>query len=289
MIRRRTLALAIAFAASPLATANDPSAADAPKGGARASTAQPNVQVLAPLAMPRLGRERALRLYLPPDYASSARRYPVLYMHDGQNLFDAATGFAGEWEVDETLNQLARDGGPELIVVGVDNGGEHRMQELAPYDNAEHGKAEGDAYLKFIVEVVKPYIDRHYRTRADRAHTAIMGSSLGGLISHYALLRYPQVFGKAGVFSPSYWYAPPLYAFTASNPPPRDSRWYFYAGGAEDEHMVQNLERMLGVLRGAGMPAGAMTTHVVPGAAHNEAAWRAEFPRAVVWLFGDAR
>lgn len=271
---------ATAFA-TPIAFAADPPAA-AP---ARPSTAQPNVHVLAPFAMPGLGRERTIRIYLPPDYATAQRRYPVLYMHDGQNLFDAATGFAGEWEVDETLNRIASAGGPELIVVGIDNGGEHRLQELAPYDNAEHGKAEGDAYLKFLVDVVKPYVDANYRTQADRAHTAIMGSSLGGLISHYALLRYPQVFGRAGVFSPSYWYAPPLYAFTAEHPPPRDSRWYFYAGGAEGEHTVDDMQRMVGVLGKAGLPADAMTVHVVPGARHNEAAWRAEFPRAIEWLF----
>jgi predicted alpha/beta superfamily hydrolase len=275
-----------ALAAAPAAVAADAAATAAP---ARPSTAQANVTILAPLAMPRLGRERTVRLYLPPDYASSKRRYPVLYLHDGQNLFDAATSFLGEWEVDEALNRLAQEGGVQLIAVGIDNGGEHRMQELAPYGSAEHGKAEGDAYLAFLVDVVKPYVDAHYRTQSDRAHTAIMGSSLGGLISHYALLRYPQVFGKAGIFSPSYWYAPPLYAFTAAHPPPRDSRWYFYAGGAEDEHMVGDMQRMVGVLHAAGLPDRAMTVHVVADAKHNEGAWRAEFARAIEWLFDSSR
>jgi len=252
----------------------------------RPHTAQPNVQVLAPLMIPGLDRQRTVRLYLPPSYANSKERYPVLYMHDGQNLFDAATSFLGEWEVDESLNSLAQARHLDLIVVGIDNGGEHRNLELAPFDN-ENGKAEGDAYLAFIVEVVKPYIDAHYRTKSGRDDTGIMGSSLGGLISHYALLRYPQVFGKVGVLSPSYWYAPPLYAFTAAHPPARDSRWYFYAGGAEDEHMVDDLQRMLGVMRAGGLAPAAMTVHVVPGAAHNEAAWRAEFPRAIEWLFGN--
>jgi len=273
--------LAVALAVSSLAAAADQPAADA----ARPSTAQANVHVLAPMAMPRLGRERTLRLYLPPGYATSGRRYPVLYMHDGQNLFDAATGFAGEWEVDETLNRLARAGGPELIVVGIDNGGEHRLQELAPYDNAEHGRAEGDAYLEFIVDVVKPWVDRNYRTRADRAHTAIMGSSLGGLISHYALLRYPQVFGKAAIFSPSYWFTGEVYTQTAAHPWPSGTKTYFYIGGREDEEAVPDVDRMVALLRTQGRAAGDIAVHVDPQGQHNERAWRAEFPRAIAWLF----
>ena len=254
----------------------------------RPSTAQPNVQILAPMTIQGLDRQRTIRLYLPPDYAKSDKRYPVLYMHDGQNLFDAATSFLGEWEVDETLNELAKTRGLELIVVGIDNGAEHRMQELAPFDNAKFGPAEGDAYLAFIVDVVKPTIDAHYRTKPGRADTAIMGSSLGGLVSHYAICRYPQVFGKAGLFSPSFWYAPAIYSQTAAHPPRTDARLYFYAGGREDDHMVGNMERMLSLLRTAGSPARNVTAHVVADAQHNEAAWRAEFGRAVVWLFADS-
>jgi predicted alpha/beta superfamily hydrolase len=271
------LALAIA---APLSA---PAAAAAAKP--RASTAQRNVQVLAPMTIPGLGRERTIRLYLPPGYASSQQRYAVLYMHDGQNLFDAATSFLGEWQVDEALNRLARQRGLRLIVVGIDNGGEDRLQELAPFDT-EHGPAEGDAYLAFIVDVLKPYIDAHYRTLTDRADTAIMGSSLGGLISHYALCRYRDVFGKAALFSPSYWYTPEIYAYSAAHPPRDDARVYFYAGGAEDEHMVGNLERMTRMLQSEGFPHANLRVHVVAAAKHNETAWRAEFPRAIEWLFG---
>jgi enterochelin esterase-like enzyme len=104
---------------------------------------RPGVQpVSAPMAMPGLGRERRIRVYLPPGYASSTRRYPVLYMHDGQNLFDEATGFAGEWGVDETLDRLARERGLEVIVVGIDNGQEHRINELKPWADAKYGPAK---------------------------------------------------------------------------------------------------------------------------------------------------
>lgn len=287
MGRARTLAgLALigACSAGVVVRADEPPAAPA-----RASTAQPNVQVLAPMTLPGLERQRTVRLYLPPGYAHSNKRYPVLYMHDGQNLFDAATSFLGEWEVDESLNELAKTHRLELIVVGVDNGGDHRLQELAPFDNAEHGKSEGEAYLAFIVDIVKPYIDAHYRTRADREHTGIMGSSLGGLISHYAICRYPQVFGKAGLFSPSYWYTPPIYAFTQAHPPRTDARIYLYAGGKEDEQMVDNMSRMVALLHARGAPARNLSVHVVADAQHNEAAWRREFPRAIEWLFDRGR
>jgi len=251
----------------------------------RPHTAQPNVQVLAPMMIPGLNRQRTVRLYLPPGYADSKERYPVLYMHDGQNLFDAATSFAGEWEVDERLNSLAQTRPLELIVVGIDNGGDHRALELAPFDNA-NGKAEGDAYLAFIVDVVKPYIDAHYRTKSGRADTGIMGSSFGGLISHYAICRYPDVFGRAGLFSPSYWYTAPIYAYTMTHPPRVDTRLYFYAGGREGAHMVEDMQRMVTQLRTQGFPEALLSVRVAEDARHNESAWRAEFPRAVEWLFG---
>jgi predicted alpha/beta superfamily hydrolase len=252
----------------------------------RASTALPNVHVLPPLAMPGLDRERTLRIYLPPSYERSKRHFPVLYMHDGQNLFDAATSFLGEWEVDETLNELARTRGLELIVVGIDNGADKRMTELDPWDNAEHGKGEGREYLKFIVDVVKPYVDQHFRTKPGRANTAMMGSSLGGLISHFAMFEYPQVFGKVGIFSPAYWYAPPVFDYTAAHTLPAGTKVYFYAGGKEDEHMVDNMQRAVALIRQRHFPEKHLAVHVVAPAEHNEAAWRAEFARAVAWLFG---
>ncbi|HEY2394805.1 MAG TPA: alpha/beta hydrolase-fold protein [Rudaea sp.] len=277
---RLALRLAACLFAATAVTAQERAAGPAIQPG----SAQSNVQVLPPLMIPGLDRPRAIRLYLPPDYEKSKARYPVLYMHDGQNLFDAATSFAGEWEVDETLNRLAQTKHLELIVVGIDNGGEHRMQEMTAWDNTR-GKAEGEAYMAFVVDVVKPYIDARYRTKPDRTHTAIMGSSLGGLISHYAIHRYPQVFGMAGLFSPSYWYAPEVYAYTAAHPLPHDARLYFYCGGREDAHMLGNMRRMLERERASGLPAQQLEVAVDLGAKHSEAAWRKQFPRAVAWLF----
>lgn len=252
----------------------------------RQPSAQPNVTVLPePLPMPGLNRSRTLRLYLPPSYATQAdRRYPVIYMHDGQNLYDDATSYAGEWGVDETMNELARTRGFEAIVVGIDNGGERRMAELSPVPNKETGTAEGPQYTRFVVDVVKPWIDQHYRTRPERASTAIIGSSMGGLISHYAVDEFPAVFSKAGVFSPSYWAAPQMIADAARRPLPADLRVYLYAGGREGGGMEDDARRMYAALGGAAA-ADRLSLHVAPAAEHNEAAWRPEFERAVVWLF----
>jgi alpha-glucosidase len=251
----------------------------------KSSTASGNVQVLAPIPMPGLERERTLRIYLPPGYATSDKRYPVLYMHDAQNLFDAATSYAGEWEVDETLDALAKSGGLELIVVGIDNGGDKRINELLPWPSPRFNPAHGGQYMAFVVGTVKPLIDARFRTLPDRANTAIMGSSLGGLISHYAIHQYPQVFSKAGVFSPSYWIAPQVYEFSGSHTLPPDSRMYILVGGKEGEDTVPNVQRMTALELANGLPASNLQTLVVPNGEHNEALWRSEFRAAVLWLF----
>ena len=254
---------------------------------ARPSTAGPGVHVLAQrLAMPGLGRERTLRLYLPPSYDSApARRYPVIYMHDAQNLFDDATAYAGEWGVDETLDAFARTRGFEAIVVGIDNGEAERLHELSPWTNPKYGPAQGEQYMAFVVDTVKPWIDARYRTQPGRESTAIVGSSMGGLISHYALLRYPQVFGKAAIFSPSYWYSGEVYTQTQAHPWPGGTRTYFYIGGHEGEESVPDVDRMIALLGTQAHAPGDVALHVEPAAEHNERAWRAEFPRAMAWLF----
>lgn len=260
-------------------------AADKPEPP-RASTALPGVSLPgSPIEIPGLNRKRQLRLYLPPGYASSGKRYPVLYMHDGQNLFDVATAYAGEWKVDETLDALAKEGKLELIVVGIDNGQDKRMTELNAWDNERIGKGEGRAYTDFIVKTVKPMIDRNYRTLPDRAHTAIMGSSMGGLASHYALVQYPDVFSKAGVFSPAYWTAQPSFDFVAAKPLPKDARVFLLMGGKEGPQMNADVKRMAEVVRNTGHPAANTVLKVVPEAEHNEAFWAGELREALLWMF----
>lgn len=263
---------------------------------ARASTASPSVTVLSDtFAIPQLGRTRRVMLYLPPGYASSSLRYPVLYMHDAQNVFDNATSFAGEWGVDETLDELHAHGDDGVIVVAVDNGETHRMDEYNPWKSADgkHGGGEGDAYVDFMVKTLKPYIDAHYRTRTDRENTGIMGSSMGGLISLYAALKYPDVFGRAGIFSCACWVAGPRILEMARHAKPTRPlpRFYFVAGGLETNDGSQGRDQKMVVdsLVAAGFPVDTAIRSFVPAdGRHSEWFWRREFPAAYQWLFGDS-
>ena len=157
-----------------------------------------------------LDHRRSVIVYLPPSYGKSPQRYPVLYMHDGNNLFDPATGFMGrEWRLDETLERLFAQGGlREMIVVGIYNSPE-RFAEYSWHPHFDRGYqhgAIGPAYARFLVEELKPLIDSHYRTISDGYHTGIMGSSLGAMISFYTALAYPGVFSRVGLMSPTvYW------------------------------------------------------------------------------------
>ncbi len=250
------------------------------------STISGNVRVLGAMPMQTLDRARAIRIYLPPDYADSDRRYPVLYMHDAQNLFDDATSYAGEWGIDETLDELASSTGLELIVVGIDNGQEKRMNELTAWPNPEHGTPEGREYVDFIVSHLKPRIDAEYRTLSDPANTGIMGSSMGGLISHYAILEHPDVFGRAGVFSPSFWFSDDVFSYTEAKPLAADARIFMLTGSEEGPDMVDPTLAMRDLFAEIG--AGArVRTEIVDGAEHNERSWRAQFGRVAVWLFSN--
>lgn len=250
------------------------------------SSAAENVQVLeVQLIIPNLQRERTIRLYLPPGYQTQSRHYPVIYMHDGQNLFDNATAYAGEWMVDETLNQLAKNDDVNLIVVGIDNGQDKRMNELSPWLNPDFSPAQGESYLSFITDVVKPYIDANYRTRPERKYTAIAGSSMGGLMSHYAIYRRPDVFSKAIIYSPSYWFSQRAYSFTQANPLPEDAKLVLTVGSKEGEDMVASMLKMVTLIEHQGHLHSNLQYRVVEGAEHNEVFWASQFAQSVKWLF----
>ncbi|MGB8194629.1 MAG: alpha/beta hydrolase-fold protein [Chitinophagaceae bacterium] len=248
----------------------------------RKHTASANVQIIdTSFYIPQLKRHRRIWVYLPPGYAKSKKRYPVLYMHDGQNLFDDATSFSGEWGVDETLDSSKK----HCIVIGIDNGAIKRMNEYNPYDNERFGKAEGKEYVDFIAKTLKPYIDKKYRTLADKNNTTVAGSSMGGLISMYAILRHPKVFGAAGVFSPSFWIAPQLSADLnkmVSTATHQKSRIYFYAGERESKDLVREVLAVFETMR---RKAGnKMEVKINAEGEHNEATWRQEFPAFYNWI-----
>ena len=260
------------------------------------ATASRNVAILTDsFLIPQLGRSRRVWLYLPPGYATSTTRYPVLYMHDGQNVFDERTSFAGEWGVDETLDSLHALGDRGAIVVAVDNGGTHRMDEYDPWTsaNVQLGGGEGDAYVEFLVHDLKPWIDRRYRTLRDPAHTGIMGSSMGGLISLYASLKHPEVFGRSGVFSPSIWVADSaVFAYVHRAAVPRAlPRFYFVSGDSETKSGQPATEqrRMVNALVATRWQSGSSLRARTPAdGKHAEWFWRREFPAAYLWLFAES-
>ena len=255
-------------------------------GDAKALVLPENLEILSDsVYMPQLDRYRRVWVYTPLSYSNSNQSYPVVYMHDAQNLFVDETSYAGEWEVDETLDWLQNENGLEVIVVAIDHGNDKRMSEMAPFANKNLEHPEGDAYLNFIANTLKPKIDSTYRTKADNTNTAILGSSMGGLISFYAGVKYDNVFGKVGVFSPSFWFADDIYEFTENNTLDLESKFYFLAGDCESESMVSNMKKIEAVLLKNGMGSTKVYSKIVEGGQHNERLWKNELAQAISWLF----
>ncbi len=246
-------------------------------------TANPQVRIIdTAFKIPQLDRTRRIWGYLPKGYATSSKIYPVLYMHDGQNLFNDQTAPFGEWGVDEALDSLQQQTGKECIIVGIDNGGTNRMREYNPYDHPQYGKAEGKEYLDFIVKNLKPYIDSKYRTKKGRENTFIAGSSMGGLISFYAILKYPDIFGGAGVFSPSFWVSQQSFTDAEAYTPAIPAKIYLYMGGREGANMVADFEKMYTLL--SKKQSINLRKSLYPLGGHNEKSWRDEFDDFYRWL-----
>jgi predicted alpha/beta superfamily hydrolase len=248
----------------------------------RKSTASSQVKLMdTSFYIPQLNRRRRIWIYFPNDYTFSDKKYPVLYMHDGQNLFDDASSFAGEWGVDETLDSLKAS----CIVVGIDNGGVKRMNEYNPNDTKQFGTGEGKQYLEFIVKNLKPYVDKRYRTLADKSNTHMAGSSMGGLISFYAGIYYPEVFATLGVFSPSFWLVPDIEEQIDVLPKKQAYKkqyYYFYGGAKEGSNLRGLIEKVHSKMQER---LNVTTTITIDEEGkHNEAAWREQFPLFYEWL-----
>lgn len=229
---------------------------------------------------PQLKTIKKIWVYLPLDYEISNQKYPVIYMHDAQNLFDVKTSYAGEWKVDETLDSLKA----KVIVIGIEHGNDKRLAELTPFKNEKYGGGNADAYLDFIVTTLKPHIDLKYRTKPKAKHTTIFGSSLGGLVSFYAVLKYPEVFGNAGVFSPSFWFSKDIYEY-AKNAEKSKAKIYFLCGDSESEDMVADMQRMTEIMSENRCDCKNLTKEIIiKDGRHNEKMWSEQFGKAVLWI-----
>ena len=251
-------------------------------------TATANVQVLdQDFYMPQLDRNRRIWIYLPPDYAISSKKYPVIYMHDGQNLFDAFYSFAGEWKIDESMDDLFIHGDFGAIIVGIDNGGGARTNEYSPWVNPGFGGGDGEAYAAFLVNTLKPHIDSTFRTLPGREYTAIAGSSLGANISMYTAIEYQDVFSKVGIFSPAFWFSDSCYVHLQDKGITQDLRIYFVAGQNESSTNIADMTAMYNALVQEGQDINEMFFLSEPDGAHSEWFWAREYPDAYEWLFDD--
>ena len=232
---------------------------------------------------PQLQTKKKIWVYLPLNYEKSNKKYPVIYMHDAQNLFDATASYAGEWSIDETLDSLKA----KVIVIGIEHGNEKRIDELTPYKNEKYGGGNANAYLEFIVKTVKPLIDTTYRTKTNAKNTAIWGSSLGGLVSFYGALQYPEVFGKVGCFSPAFWINKKEIFRKMEDTPKFTTKIYLLCGDKEDSGaMVSDMKEMQTLINSKRCECKKLNKSViVKEGEHNEKLWRNAFAKAYLWLF----
>lgn len=263
-----------------------------------ASTVWGNVDIIPDFNIPQLGRTGTIRVYTPSNDETSTGRYPVVYMQDGQNVFDRATaGFGVEWQVDETISRLSLEGRmPPVMVVAIDNGPE-RSCDYSPFPNAlgcEGRPGRLDLYLAFVVEVLKPWVDAEYRTLPARAHTAIIGSSRGGLVSVYAGMVYQEVFSKVGGVSPTL--NPDVLQGSVNGVLTEEgrrasTRWWMDYGDAEvvlgysATTMIAAMDTTISTLRSVGFTDAEIQRVIVSGAVHNEAAWSQRFDELILWLY----
>lgn len=250
---------------------------------ARKHTASPRVELLSDsFPMTSLQSSCKIWIYLPPSYHRSNKYYPVIYMQDGQNLFDrATTAFGTEWKADETMDSIISAGRKEYIIIGISSG-EDRLREYLPYNSRHIKSPKGKEYTKFMVSELVPYVDHHFRTLKGRDNRSIAGSSMGALISLYALMEYPDVFGSAGLFSGAYWVIDDFDKIFFRDTGKKKLKVFLYAGDSEMKSLVSDTEKMKEAL--AANSGIRVKTMYVKGGQHSEYFWQKPFRDYVLWI-----
>jgi predicted alpha/beta superfamily hydrolase len=229
---------------------------------------------------------KKIRLLIPDSSTTEtlqSRR--VLLMLDAQNLFDAATSYSGEWQVDESVKALPYQSQP--IVIGIDHGNAERLNELTPYTHLKYGGGDADFFLNWLEKELIPYLQTAYDIKILANTTAIAGSSLGGLFSHYAILKRPNLFSYAGVLSPSYWYSEKIYSDTERYLNDQPRHFYLSGGTNEDETLIANLKKMETLLNRNN--SASVTLKIIKDGEHNEAQWRSSFPLFLKWWINQPK
>ena len=236
--------------------------------------------------IPQLIKTRRITALLPYNYHETDMHYPVLYLQDGQNLFDDFAPF-GSWELDKKLAFLAERGKANFIVVAIDHAEEDRIEEFTPSTETVLGIGDGEKYAHFLAETLKPYIDEHFRTKPEPEHTGIGGSSMGGLVSLYAARVNPTIYQKLLIFSPSLWVKPDIIERLVNKTPDFSGKIYLYGGDNEGSSMIPLIERFENLVLASSNSNIQLRTYIKAGGTHSEKEWAREFPRAVEWLFNE--
>ncbi len=258
------------------------------------------IELIANFDIPQLDTKRNIWVYLPPDYEFSKVRYPVIYMHDGQNLFFDELSFVGAWKINEAVDlSYAKKKNLGIIIVGIAHGDENRLNEYSPWkhdmdpaisgiNNDQGGR--GDKYASFIVDTLKPFIDQKYRTKSARDFNYISGSSMGGLISLYIGLKHSDIFSKIAALSPAFWFAKSaLIQFINYEKIPSDIKVYLDAGSKElpdvftESYVSDTIE--IHKLLGNKISPNNNIVIIDNEGVHNESSWKKRFPIILDWLF----
>lgn len=241
--------------------------------------------------IPQLNKTRKVWALLPFNYHKTDKKYPVLYLHDAQNLFNEGSSH-GNWEIDKKLSILAEYGRGEIIIIAIENGSDDRIKEYVLDYNSITENAEGKKYIRFLADTLKPYVDAVYRTKPEREFTGIGGSSLGGLISIYSGFLYPEVYSKLLIFSPSLWVNPENNFPVMNFKNPYSTKIYMYGGELEGSEMVErirNFEKIMENSENAYSVQFDFKISINPDGKHEEFCWSQEFPRAIEWLYYDSK
>ncbi len=246
----------------------------------------PKIQLISEeFEIPQLNKTRKIWALLPHDYDTSEESYPVLYLQDAQNLFNENADF-GNWEIDKKLAVMSDYGIGKIIIIAVEHAESERLQEYN-VGRTLLGTGSGKQYIRFLTDTLKPFVDKTFRTKSNRESTGIGGSSMGGLVSIFSGLIYPEVFGKLMVFSPSLWVIPKIKLGFLDFFEPLETRLYLYAGGDESETMITHVTKLQKRLLKRESLQGKMKIrlNINMDGKHNEVYWSDEFPKAIEWLF----
>ena len=249
----------------------------------------PQVQLISDeFNIPQLNKTRKIWALLPHDYDNSTESYPVMYLQDAQNLFNESAEF-GNWEIDKKLAVMSEYKIGKIIIIAIEHADEDRVKEYN-VGKTVLGKGQGKKYIRFVTDTLKPYVDSNFRTKKEREFTGIGGSSMGGLISIFSGLRNPETFGKLMIFSPSLWVVPQL-KIEAKKVNTGDTKVYLYAGGDESKTMIEHIKKFQNDLISNQFiqDRSKINLSINRQGKHSETYWSDEFPKAIEWLFFNAK